>query len=224
MALRDARDDVARIFEALVAVLASQAPDRLTRAIQVSELYQRILPYRRYRAHLGIDSNQDYEMALLRMLAGERGYASVQPPEAQAALAEEAAAVSPDPSLVREFAGATVTLDRVKVNQVLAGDQQYAPPEEPRPAVTPAATPFALEPAPPEEPEAPAAIAAPASAPQQSALCRNCGRTLPLHRDVVYCPFCGQVAGRRTCPGCGEQLEDGWRFCVTCGQPRGGER
>lgn len=211
MALRDTRGDVARLFETLVRALADAGGD-LRRPLQVSAIYQQVVPYRRYRQDLGFDTNEDYEMALLRLLAGEQGYASLHPPEAQDTLAAEAGAVNPDPGLVREFAGAVVRLDPGKAARVLGDEARYAPAAagkaaEPVEEILRGAA-FAAEPEPPQ-----------AHPPVAQEICRNCGRSLPLHREVVYCPFCGGQAGERTCAGCGEQLEEGWRFCVRCGAP-----
>jgi hypothetical protein len=40
----------------------------------VQELYDTLVPYRHYRRDLGIETNQDYEAALTRLLSGENGY------------------------------------------------------------------------------------------------------------------------------------------------------
>lgn len=239
MALRDDSQDVERVFTTLVEVLwAQDGAARLRRPLQVSELYQHVLPYRVYRERLAIDANQDYEMALLRLLAGEGGYAAIQPEEARTLLAEEAASPSPDPSLVREYAAATVVLDPAAVKRVLARDSGFQPaptiedaPVQPEPAPFAEPVPvlrasgapvFALE---PDEDAAPIPDSAPASVTPTVAAaggsCKSCGRTLPLHRQVTFCPFCGQQAGVRTCRQCGEEFEPGWRFCVACGTPPG---
>lgn len=214
MALRDTRGDLARLFEALVHALADAGTDP-RRPLQVSAIYQQVLPYRRVRAELGIDTNEDYEMALLRLLAGEGGYATLHPPEAQDTLTAEAEAVHPDPGLVREFAGATVRLDPGKARRVLGDEARYAPPaaEErmEKEEEMPPGPAFEVEPELPRR-----------STPVEQPVCRNCGRSLPLHREVVYCPFCGDLAGTRTCPQCDEELEEGWRFCVRCGTPSSG--
>lgn len=222
MALRDDRYDVDRLFEGLVHALAAHGPDRLRRPIQVSEIYQRIVPYRRYRAQFGFDTNQDYETALLRLLAGHGGYVTVYPPEAQETLSAEADAPNPDPALVREFAGATVRLDQTKTHAVLGDEGRFAPPPAEPEQESP---PFELAPEPPVQEAVPAGgdTSPRASAPAADPICRNCGRTLPLHRAVVYCPFCGHLAGVRTCRQCGDDLEDGWRFCAGCGTPARGD-
>ncbi|HKI95254.1 MAG TPA: zinc ribbon domain-containing protein [Gemmatimonadales bacterium] len=215
-------NDVDRLFEGLVQTLADTDPARLDAPIQVSEIYQTILPYRTNRSLLGFETNEDYEVALLQLLAGTSGYVSVHPPEAQEALAAEAASVHPDPGLVRDYAAAAVRLDPRAVRAARRGDtshEAYAPrrratDSEPWKSVFPPDD-TAYAPPPPPTPSAPEAPA-PAEAPT---ICRNCGRTLPLNRQVVYCPFCGKQAGTRICAHCGAELEAGWRFCVACGTP-----
>ena len=88
-------DDVQRVFERLVEVLSASDPGRLRAPLEVAEIYQTILPYRKYRSQLAFETNQDYEMALLRLLAGEGGFASVDPAEVQNALGEETKSVNP---------------------------------------------------------------------------------------------------------------------------------
>ena len=55
-------DDVDRLFRYLVRHLQDSAPEYLRRSFQVSELYQRLIPYRLHRSGLGFDSIEDYEM------------------------------------------------------------------------------------------------------------------------------------------------------------------
>ena len=121
--------DVHHLFRCLIETLSDRDPQRLRTGFQVAELYQTMVPYRTHRSRLGFDSNEDYEMAVLRLLAGEGSYASVSPPEAQDALAAEAATVNPDPGIVREYAGAMVQLAQAAVDDALDAERSYAPPE-----------------------------------------------------------------------------------------------
>jgi len=122
-------DEVTRIFRQLVEVLSDKEPDRLRRPIEVAEIYQRILPYRRYRSALGFDTNEDYEMALLRLLAGQGSLVSVDPPEVQDALATEAASVNPNPGAFRDYAAAKVYLNVTEIQQARTPHEAYAPPD-----------------------------------------------------------------------------------------------
>jgi hypothetical protein len=217
-------DDIRRLFEGVVHALASD-PVRLRSGFQVAELYQRLVPYRTHRAALGFASHQDYEAAMLGLLGGIGGYVALDPAEAQQSLADEAASVNPDPSLVREFAGARVRLEPERVRAVLSGDAAYAPPapEPPRPAPPPPPPPA---PAPRVAPvfqlageEARVAAPVPASA-TAGDRCPACAAALPPDRPVVFCPFCGSPVGAGSCSRCGDALRPEWRFCPRCGHHR----
>src|SRR5437588_31656 len=63
-------DDLDRLFERLVSVLADDAPGRLAVPFPAAEVYERLVPYRSNRSSLKVATHQDYEMAVLRLLAG----------------------------------------------------------------------------------------------------------------------------------------------------------
>jgi hypothetical protein len=223
-------DELDRLFRQLIRNLAELDPSRVHGPVEVAELTQRLIPYRTHRTHLGLDTHEDYEMVVLRLLAGERGYALVEPAEAREALAREAAAVNPDAGFFKRYGGAKVTFDPGHVRAALGGfavgDEPGPEPErasEPQPPLEVDAVdgadladveagagslPFALE----EE-------TAPAVSPRMSsAPCSFCGGELPIGRAVIFCPHCGQNVGVVHCPSCGTELDFGWRFCITCGR------
>jgi hypothetical protein len=195
-------DDVERLFKLAVNVLADQAPARLRGPIQLADLYVKVIPYKACKTVLRFDTHQDYEMAMLKLLAGERDYVSVEPSEAQVAMLREAEAVNPNPGAFRQYAASRVTFSQTAVRRVLeeregggyAPQQPEAPSQEPEEAVTP---------------PAPATVAA---------RCPHCFEAMPTGRPVVFCPFCGKNVKAIECPQCGSQMEPGWRYCITCGQ------
>jgi double zinc ribbon protein len=67
----------------------------------------------------------------------------------------------------------------------------------------------------PEGDELPEASEAPAEEPRPS--CLYCGGSLPVHRPVNFCPYCGQSQTQILCPECRSEIEPGWRHCVNCG-------
>lgn len=227
-------DDLDRLFQYLVNHLAHDAPQYLDRPFQVSELYQRLIPYRYHRDSLGFGSADDYEAAMLRLLAGERDYATVEPEDAQKAMAAEAQMPHPSHGTFREFAAATVTLQPNAVRRFQRSDVTYAPPPAPRPApqdftphafVEPAAAP--ATPPPPEPAPVPPPAPEPEPAPRPGFVfepvepdttgCPGCGEVLPADRDVRFCPFCGLRIGTVGCRQCGEAIEPEWRYCLACG-------
>ena len=229
-------DDLDRLFRYLVNHLAASAPEKLKSPFQVSELYQTLIPYRRHRSELKFEAIEDYEMALLRLLAGERGYVAVDPVDAQEAIAAEAESVNPDPAAFRQFAAASVSLKKGAVAQVLDQQAAYAPPgfttpeqemleelEEPDTEEVPPI------PTVPETRRLPQQGLPAATEPEPqlvfetvAAACPHCHADLPPGRTVIYCPFCGRQIQEAKCPSCGDPLEPGWGFCVSCGRTLGG--
>jgi hypothetical protein len=228
-----AADDLDRLFRQLVRNIAELDPARVHGPVEVAELYQRLIPYRTHRTSLALDSNEDYEMAVLRLLAGERGYALVEPAEVREVLEREAASVNPDTGFFKRYGNARVSFDPGHVRAALGGlpvgDEEEPAPEAARVAEAPTLdldagggtvvrdaggsarpdeVPFALE----EE-------AAPQVEPRiGSAPCSFCGGELPVGRAVIFCPHCGQNVGVVHCPACGTELDFGWRYCITCGR------
>lgn len=217
-------DQLDRLFAHLVRALAGRGTERIREPVQVAELYQELVPYRRYRTALRFDTHQDYEMAILRLLAGERGYATVEPAEAQEALMTEANAAFPEPGVVRQFAAASLRLNPAATRKILAGKEAYAPP------ASPISSPPAERAGRAERAEiANAAAGAEASDMDEGIAatlgdsCPYCEEELPKGRQLFYCPFCGGNVKGVKCPECHTQLEIGWLYCITCGRKMVGE-
>lgn len=47
--------------------------------------------------------------------------------------------------------------------------------------------------------------------------CVWCRGELPNRADLRFCPHCGIDQNLIPCPACGDEVEIGWRFCITCG-------
>jgi len=220
-------DELERFFNRLVLNIAELDRSRLDGPIQLGEIHQSLVPYRTHRAVLGVETNQDYEMVVLRFLAGERGYARVEPDEVRHALERELRAVNPEPAVFRRYGAAAVHLDPDQVRVILA--EQEARPAAAAPA---ASAPLDEGPA-PEAGEEPGQAELrfsleeePQEPPEQTGRdvtiggvqCGYCGGDLPVGRTVIFCPHCGQNVGVMHCPVCGTELDVGWRFCITCGR------
>ncbi|HSM35351.1 MAG TPA: zinc ribbon domain-containing protein [Longimicrobiales bacterium] len=100
---------VGRLYEALAEALAKRGGPPAA-DVTVSEIYQTLVPYAHARAELGFEMNADYEHALMRLIAGEGGYATLEQPEARAQVARELESQNPDVTLYRRFAASTVRL------------------------------------------------------------------------------------------------------------------
>jgi predicted RNA-binding Zn-ribbon protein involved in translation (DUF1610 family) len=102
-------DDLDRVFHRLVSNIRHRHPEYLTLPFTVQELYETLIPYRHHRRELGIETNQDYEIAVTRLLSGERDYLQADP-EMRDKLQAELASPHFDTGAFREFAGAKVSL------------------------------------------------------------------------------------------------------------------
>jgi len=242
-------DDVERMYRHLVRTIRATSPQLLTQPFPVSDLYSTILPYRLHRRELGLETNQDYEMALLELLSGARGYLIVDDRMKQA-LGDSLKSGNPDPAMVREFANARVSLAPEALQQLEGNGQSAAAADAATIATAPTgttATSAATRPtaglattaqvgvvrdtgAAPARPggttaSAPAMAARRPSRPITVAAageeCPHCKGELPAGRPINFCPHCGQDLTMAHCPACGSELEHEWKFCVTCGRAVG---
>jgi hypothetical protein len=202
-------DDLDRLFQRLVHNIRFRSPEYLTVPFTVQDLYETLVPYRHHRRELGIETNEDYETAVARLLSGERGYVRTDP-ELQDKLKKELASVNPDAGIFRDAAGT-----RVSIEQGAIAGLGGAPAEQTKEATTPTQASAAA----PEQAAAPAAAAIPSMEDIEVPHgCRYCGGTLPEGRSVTFCPHCGLNLSTKRCEGCGTELEGAWRFCVNCGK------
>ena len=230
--------DLRRLFSLIVHNIAAIDASRLYSPVTLGELMQRIVPYRSSRRHLDVVTSEEYELLVLRLAAGEEGLARLEPPETLARFRRELGGVHPDLHILVFDEAATLTLSRDAVTAVLGGTsgRGFAPPAE-RPVPPASATPGApagTQPAatdPPAAPAAPAPPAAPGHPPIEDVeilewegpgefhtdRCGFCGGSLPVGRAVNFCPHCGQSLRALHCPKCNEEVELGWRHCVSCG-------
>jgi hypothetical protein len=218
-------DDVERMYRHLVRTIRAKYTPMLSQPFEVGELYQTILPYRLHRRDLGLETNQDYELVLLDLLAGPRGYLVVDD-RMRDVLSAQLASPNPDPAVIREFASSHVALapewlnlldaeSRTSGTQGAVGGGSPSPLSSPRPtgsfAIGPTATAGATSDAGPRRAPRPITVAA-------GDHCGFCKGELPPGRQIQFCPHCGQDLTMVHCPACGSELERGWKYCVTCGR------
>jgi hypothetical protein len=219
-------DELDRLFGLLVAALARET--RVAVPFPASDVYERLVPYRSNRARLNVATHQDYEMAVLRLLAGERSYVQLEPENVREAMQREIATINPDPAYFRSFPDAQVMVNGRAAERVLLADRAYAPPSSAddadeglmdttgeNPVPTPFVPPTAFRARPP--------MVRPKDA-LASNQCEFCGGVLPANREARFCPHCGQPReGDLRCQGCGNELDVGWAYCLSCGRPTGFE-
>jgi hypothetical protein len=226
-------EDVDTMYRHLVRTIRTSYPKYLTQPFEVGELYQNILPYRLHRRELGVQTNQDYELALMELLSGAGGYLVVDGKMSDVLSAERKAA-SPNTARIRDFASSHVALAPEALQQLGAasGGQDAVTAARPShstsaPAVRSTSS-APVAPTPPRASEV-AVVAGASAAPSRSAPkpfkvadsgedCTYCKGPLPGGREISFCPHCGQDLTLVHCPACGSELERGWKFCVTCGR------
>jgi Double zinc ribbon len=185
-------DDLDRLAFRLSRTIRTQYPHLLTQGFTLTDLEERLLPFRDARREMADGGVAAFEHAILRLLAGERGYVQVDA-ALRAAAAQALGAPSPSLSLVRMWATATLTLTPPATGIGL--ERMAAPPATDigeRMAETKAET--------------------------KPCGCRYCGSVLPDNRRMTFCPYCGTDLTKRHCPACSTELDVHWRFCVTCGR------
>jgi predicted RNA-binding Zn-ribbon protein involved in translation (DUF1610 family) len=206
-------DEVDRMFRRLLQNVRAGYAQYLSHPFEVAELYQTLIPYRHNRREMALETNQDYEMALCRLLAGERNYLVVDDALAEA-MRSELAASNPNTAIFREFAAARIAIAPGTLRLL----DELGPPET---SVAGTGADAAASPAVPPSRSAPPPAAAPAAARTRDdgvESCRYCGGFLPLGRSSNFCPHCGQNLTIQRCPACGTELDISWRFCITCGR------
>jgi Double zinc ribbon len=195
-------DDLDRLFQRLVHNIRSGHAEYLSVPFTVQELYDTLVPYRHYRRDLGIETNQDYEAAVTRLLAGEKGYVRADK-GMQDRLKKELESPHADVGAFRDFAEARISLAPEAVQKL-----GVAVPAQDAGGYTgqgngngAQSTPFAG-----------------LTTVELAEGCKFCGGTLPEGRTATYCPHCGQNLAAKHCAGCGAELDPLWKFCINCGK------
>jgi hypothetical protein len=215
-------DELTRFARRLVEQLGASG-EGVHRAIPVGSLRETVIPYRKHRRALGVESVEDYETVLLRLVAGERGFLKTVPAEAAERCRSELAQATPDLAVLDEVAGATVQITSLAAAQVVddgadggdgrVGEVTRVEAARPVSPSVPTVRPSAPSSPPPPAPEP----AMPAPKPPVSEKCQHCNHAIPGGRQVVFCPWCGQRLIPFACPRCNTELDSEWKHCITCG-------
>ena len=229
-------ESIARLHRALVDAMVQSRHHRADQPVTVAEIYQDLIPYRTVRTTVGFALNADYEHALLQLLAGEGGFARIEPVQVQQELRMELQTSNPNVSVFRNYAACDVFValpgdfeqrrqsPRVQEGTEKGGATRAAAGPQTVPAnggqpeaaaqVRPAPAPPRSAAPPPQAPPAPPATVV--SPPEASAAAVN--RTPAA---VVQCGACSKPLPRnrntRYCPYCGR--EQAPRHCVRCQEP-----
>jgi hypothetical protein len=216
-------DELDRMFRRLVQNARAASPEYLARPFELAEIYHTLLPYRLNRRELGMESVQQYDAALMRLLAGERGYV-VADADVQREMQAELQQPRPDTSGYRAHATALVSFAPDAVRQLERDTLVPRLSDALRPAARADAptVPPAAAPAPPAAP----AASAPAAAPPPG----SPGVLAPMNARVAIdppgaarntgAPAAAAAQGGDRCPHCGGKLPETREvaFCPHCGQ------
>jgi len=218
-------DELDRMYRRLVQNVRTGFPDLLGRPFEVAELYTTLIPYRHNRRELELDTNQDYEHALLRLLSGERGYL-IGDPQMQAELQSELSAPNPDLTRFRAYSTTMVSI-------APEGARSVEPPVLRRPGSGgTAAIPNAAAPPPAPPPPAAQAMAdrPTLGVPEQAAASRPAPRPAapppaappppPAASPTLAATGQRSIVASGACRYCSGALPEGRNitFCPHCGQ------
>ena len=106
-------DSVDRMFHVLVRALRAEQPAADTKPFTAGDLHDRILPYRHFRRELALETNREYELTLMRLLSGARGYLDTDE-VLRDVLGRELEQPAPDPTRIRDVADGQASVNPVK--------------------------------------------------------------------------------------------------------------
>ncbi len=212
-------DDLDRLAFRLVRTVRNSYPHLLAQEFTLTDLEERLLPFRDARREMSNSGPEIWEVNVLRMVSGEREYLKTDA-DLQLACRQALTLPSPTLALVRPWSSTTMRLGVSATN--LGNDRVQTEPcgvfaesalgLEYSGAALRLATPLL---------SGRHAGVAPSMTPGHTLRtcgCRFCGGKLPDGRKLTFCPHCGVNLTVRQCPACSTELDVNWRFCVTCGR------
>jgi hypothetical protein len=206
-----------RFHRFLVETLRDRDPAALERPFTVAEIYQDLVPYRRYRDRIGVEMNGDYEHLLLRLLAGEGEFVRLESEPALKAIRKELEQANPNTGVYRDYAAADARLLDTRVPDGWEEEQDEADTDAQGTEAEDGQPVLSLH-----REGARGGTPRSARAPSTGAeavvgACPWCEQALPERSDLRYCPRCGADVRVTPCAACEAPLEPGWLFCVACG-------
>ncbi len=212
---------------------------RATSALTVAGLLDRTLPYRAARRALALESSEDYEALVLRLVGEEAGLVVTDPMEAAEMARSTLESKIPDLDVLRLLRSATLTFtdDAVSrlegVRPLPASAQVEQPAKEatasvgaPAPRVDADVLPMRRAPEPADhtavplpraEAEAPPAFLTKVAFTPPDEMCWQCSQPLPTTRKVNFCVECGADQRAPLCLSFGGTVERHWKHCPDCG-------
>jgi double zinc ribbon protein len=220
-------DELTRFARRLVEQL-SASKEGVHRAVTIGQVREKILPYRTHRRALMLESVEDYETVLLRLIAGERGFVRTLPAAAARRCQEELAGANPDLGVLDEVADSTIQITSLAAAQTVGHEGEEVAPgeaekvvalseakgpiskERPAPAVAPLSFASAQDKPQGDNRSEPPVIASEAKQSRRTAEIASAPVEPVAPRDDGKCPHCQHAmpSGRQVvfCPWCGGRL------------------
>jgi hypothetical protein len=219
-------DVLDRLHTGLTRALESRGGDPYA-PFSIGELYRQLIPYRAVRGELALLELAAYEHALLRLLAGERGYLRIEQPGVVDDLRRELREPNPILGVYRDYAAVQVQLADGGADETLehpeasAGYEAPSLPPQPPPMSRGAFDPDSAEGGAEERSTRTrgSGLESREGEPGGSP-CVRCDERLPEVAGLRFCPGCGADQLQQSCAGCGAEVLRAWSFCVHCGQPQ----
>ncbi|MBL0938694.1 MAG: zinc ribbon domain-containing protein [Gemmatimonadaceae bacterium] len=214
-------DDLDRLAFRLSRVVRTQYPQLLHQGFTLTDLEERLLPYRDVRREMADGGPDAFESALLRLIAGDRGYLDTDP-ALQTACRHALGFPSPTIAMIRSWSTTTLML--------VPGSGAITPTSGAAVRATPAMTDVFPSPRAATSIDSRSGaraavierVATPKGTRSEGARavcsCRYCDSRLPEARRVTFCPHCGMDLTKKQCPACSTELDVQWKYCVTCGR------
>ncbi len=118
-------DPLRRFARTLVQRL-SETQGGAHRAVSVEEVRSRLLPYRAYRSVLRLESVEEYDLVVLRLVGEEKGFVRTLPPLAAERCRAEAASAVPNLDLLDQLAEVTIQIGAESMAGIF--DETHEPP------------------------------------------------------------------------------------------------
>lgn len=212
---------------------------RANAALTVAGLLDRTLPYRAARRALALESSEDYESLVLRLIGEEAGLVVTDPMEAAEMARSTLESKIPDLDVLRLLRSASLTftddaMSRLEGVRPLPAAAQSEQPVADVAAASGSSAPrvdadvlpirrspepadHTAVPAPRVEHEPPPAFLTKVAFTAPEAMCWQCSQPLPGSRKVNFCVECGADQRAPQCLACGATVERHWKHCPDCG-------
>jgi len=116
----DQHEVLNRFHRTLVRELRSMYSWDLGAPLTVAEIYRDLVPYPTRGEGLGVETHADYGLVLLRLLAGEGDYVTIESQTVGTKIRAELESPSPDTGLYRDYAGVEVRLNVQKAEEAIS--------------------------------------------------------------------------------------------------------